>query len=64
MENGQVTVNSFVFVVWGEEQAAVPALVTEIISSDEFRAVIRPEGSESNLGPFRFYNSDLDRVAA
>ena len=64
MENSQVTVNSFVFVVWGEEQASVPALVTEVINANEFRALIRPEGSESNLGPFRFHNSDLDRVAA
>lgn len=54
-----LSINSFVHVIWGEEQAPIPALVTEVTERG-FKALIRPEGAEANLGPFNFYFSDLD----
>lgn len=62
--NNQVAINQLIHVIWGEEQAPIPALVTEVISANEFRAVVRWPGFEENVGPFRFYNSDLDRATA
>ena len=52
-------VNDLTWVVWGEEQAAIPALVTEV-SERGFKAMIMPPRTESRLGPFNFLFSDLD----
>lgn len=60
--NNEVRVNSLVHVVWGEEQAPIPAMVTEVISANEFRAVVMWPGHDEPVGPFRFYNADLDRL--
>lgn len=49
----------FISVYWGEEQAPIKALVTEVTGVDSFKAVIMPEGAESPIGPFNFWASDV-----
>lgn len=56
--NTEVKVNQFVYVNWSEESVPFPALVSEIISDNEFRAIVIGQENHS-VGAFRFYNSDL-----
>ena len=50
----------FINVIWGEEQAPIPAMtIPGSETAAGFKAVIFPQNAEDFLGPFNFYWGDV-----